>query len=64
MPAVTKGFEKGGGSKIPSFFVIVLFLLLEIVAICGVLVSDLRLTLKEGGVTYRRASGAKSTRDL
>ena len=41
-----------------------LFLLLEVVAICGLLLSDLRLPLKEGGVTYRRAAGAKGTRDL
>ena len=54
-----------GKSKIPFRFVIVpFFLLLEFVAICGVLLSDLRVTLKEGGVTYRRAAGAKSTRDL
>ena len=58
MPVCDERVRKGK-SKIPYFFVIVLFLLLETVAICGASLSDLRLTLKEGGVTYRGAAGAK-----
>ena len=34
------------------------------VVICGVSLSDSRLTLKEGGVTYRGAAGAKCIRAL
>ena len=64
MPRVTKKGSKWEMEDSLPIGHCSLFLLLKVVAICGLLLSDLRLPPKEGGVTYRRTAGAKGTRDL
>ena len=64
MPRVTKKGWKMGDGRFPSYWSLFPFSFLKVVAICGLLLSDLRLPSKEGGVTYRRTAGAKGTRDL